>query len=317
MDSIACQQASFAASRRIPMTPNCISSRSVLLASFLLAFATAPTLDAQSRPRLLLTNDNGISDRGLTALAEVLARSHDVFVVASDRDRSGAASAITAVQRGELRAVPQTLRAPDGRPIPAWAVDGTPGDCVLLGLSGLLDPLPELVVSGINGGANLADEWIASGTIGAARVAAYIGLPAVAVSGLDDDDPAALAAATEWVARLVEARIPHLLPRGTYLTVSLPERVEAGGGVEVVARARGAATLAFTVSPDDPELWHAAFRPNAPAPGTDVAAWAAGKVAVVPMRVGEDVPDPAAVLRGVELPAWPPPTAETRDDGRR
>lgn len=263
---------------------------------------------ASESSRVLVTNDNGIDDRGLLALAETLARSHDVVVVAPDRDRSGASSAVTAVQRGELRARPRTLRAPDGRPLRAWAVDGTPGDCVLLGLSGLLADPPELVVSGINGGANLGDEWIASGTIGAARVAAYAGLPAVAVSGLDDDDPEALAAATEWVAQLVEAGIPGAMPRGTYLTVSLPERI-AAGGVAVVARARATVTLTFTVSPDDPELWRVALRPNAPAAGTDVAAWAAGRVVVVPMRVGEDVPDPEAALQGLELPVWPPRTS--------
>jgi 5'-nucleotidase len=295
-----------------------MTTRSAGFACFLVCtFSFSATSAGAAGSRILLTNDNGIDDRGLTALAEVLARSHEVFVVAPDRDRSGAASAITAVQRGELRASPRPLRGPGGRTIEAWAVDGTPGDCVLLGLSGLLPEPPELVVSGINGGANLADEWIASGTIGAVRVAAYLGLPAVAISGVDDDDAAALAAATEWVVRLVDGGGWRSLRRGVYLTVSLPERIEPSGGVEVVRRARGAGTLAFASAPEDSNRWLVSLHPGAPASGTDVAAWAAGRVAVVAMRVGEDVDDPAAALHGLALPAWPPAAAPAARGGAR
>ena len=75
-----------------------------------------------------------------------------------------------------------------GEGIEAFAVDGTPGDCVALALTGLMTDPPDLVISGINGGANVGAEWLFSGTIGAARVAS-LGVPAVAVSGLDDDLP--------------------------------------------------------------------------------------------------------------------------------
>ena len=121
---------------------------------------------------ILVTNDDGIHSAGLRVLARSLQPLGRVVVVAPDRERSAVSHALTL--HSPLRAVEQ---------LPGWwAVDGTPTDCVNLGIHGLLREKPDLVVSGINLGANLGDDLTYSGTVAAAMEATLMGVPAMAVS---------------------------------------------------------------------------------------------------------------------------------------
>lgn len=96
-------------------------------------------------------------------------------------------------------------------------------DCILLALKGLMkDNPPDLVISGINGGPNLGFDWLASGTIGAARIAAYWGVPSIAVSGMKEEIPGALDAAVNWVVKLSQSDLVRQLKPIQYLTVSIP-----------------------------------------------------------------------------------------------
>lgn len=121
---------------------------------------------------ILVTNDDGIHAPGIVALAESLQVLGQVMVVAPDRDRSAIGHALTL--NSPLRA--DELR--DG----VFAVDGTPTDCVNLGIHGLFPAVPDLVVAGINKGANLGDDITYSGTVCAAMEATLMGVPALAVS---------------------------------------------------------------------------------------------------------------------------------------
>ncbi len=179
----------------------------------------APGEQADDRPRVLITNDNGIDDPKIVALARAFAERAETWVVAPAEDRSGTGSSLKIVRAGAISVERRDL----GPGIEAFAVDGYPADCVLVGIGALLgDRPPTLVVSGINGGANVGAEWMFSGTVGAARVAAFAGFPALAVSGLDDDIPGAVDAAVDWVVRFSEHRVVRELSHGEYLTVSLP-----------------------------------------------------------------------------------------------
>ena len=154
--------------------------------------------------RVLITNDNGIEDVATQALARGFARSADVVLVASNEDRSGTSNLMTFTRTGRF----VVERRDIGEGVRAWALDGYPADCVVFAVAGpMADALPDLVVSGINGGANMADEWFGSGTIGAARTAAFLGIPAIAVSGVEDDDPDAVTAVVDWVLRLSRSGI--------------------------------------------------------------------------------------------------------------
>ena len=122
--------------------------------------------------RILLSNDDGYQSRGLAVLADTLAAIAEVTVVAPDRDRSGASNSLT-LER------PIRARVAENGFI---RVDGTPTDCVHLAITGLLDAEPDMVVAGVNAGANLGDAVLYSGTVAAATEGRFLGFPAMAVS---------------------------------------------------------------------------------------------------------------------------------------
>lgn len=121
---------------------------------------------------IFVTNDDGIESAGLKALADALESLDEVYIVAPDRERSGVGMAITLNR--PLRAAQVANRA--------YAVDGTPVDCVDLGVSALLPERPKLLVSGINHGQNLGQDLHFSGTVAAAKKGTFLGIPSIAVS---------------------------------------------------------------------------------------------------------------------------------------
>jgi 5'-nucleotidase len=122
--------------------------------------------------RILISNDDGYLAPGLAILAECLARVADVVVVAPERDRSGSSNSLTLDRPLRLR------RAANG----FYFVNGTPTDCVHLAVTGMLDTQPDMVVSGINSGANMGDDTLYSGTVAAATEGFLLGIPSIAVS---------------------------------------------------------------------------------------------------------------------------------------
>ena len=122
--------------------------------------------------RILVSNDDGYFAPGITVLAEALAKRADVTVVAPERDRSGASNSLTLDRPLSVR------RAPNGY----MFVNGTPTDCVHLAVTGLLEALPDVIVSGINYGANMGEDTIYSGTVAAATEGFLLGIPSVAIS---------------------------------------------------------------------------------------------------------------------------------------
>ena len=122
--------------------------------------------------RILLSNDDGYFAPGLACLAQALAEVAEVVVVAPERNRSGASNSLTLDRPLNLR------RAQNG----FYYVNGTPTDCVHLAVTGMLDTEPDMVISGINSGANMGDDTIYSGTVAAATEGFLLGIPALAVS---------------------------------------------------------------------------------------------------------------------------------------
>jgi 5'-nucleotidase len=166
--------------------------------------------------RVLLTNDDGIHAPGLWALHQAFATRHQVTVVAPDRERSAVGHGITLHQpvRFENTRVNGSQNG--------FSVSGTPADCVKLGLAELLDPPPELVVSGINPGANVGINVNYSGTVAAAKEAAMAGIPAMAVSIIAPGDRHVDAAARFAESLSLQVK-GWRLPRGTFLNVNFPD----------------------------------------------------------------------------------------------
>lgn len=181
--------------------------------------------------RILVTNDDGYLALGIRVLADALRTVGSVEVVAPDREQSATSHSLTMHH-------PLRVRNPEER---LAVVDGTPTDCVMLAVGELLDERPDVVVSGINHGANLGDDVLYSGTVAAAMEATILGIPAIAVShvGREHDD---LAAWREPVARLIGNMLAQPgFPDETLLNVNLPPvPPDEVKGVQVTTLARRA-----------------------------------------------------------------------------
>ncbi|MEM8681170.1 MAG: 5'/3'-nucleotidase SurE [Planctomycetota bacterium] len=280
----------------------------------LLAVATLSADEMNmNRPRILVTNDNGIDDPKVIALARGLSSQAEVWLVAPDSDQSGIGAHLTVPRTRKLDAEPRDID-PE---ITAFAVKGTPGDCVVFALSALMaDNPPDLVISGINGGPNLGTDWLYSGTIGAARVAAYGGVPAVAVSGLDDDLPGAVDAAVAWVVKLSGSDAVKSLRSGEYLTVSLPRiPPEEIRGVKYVDRdPRLPVPQWVQRGKTSWELVGMEVTKTSPSADADRIAVEQGYIAVVPMSINEVESDRLRELkRHQAVPAWKVVRPASRD----
>ena len=161
--------------------------------------------------KILISNDDGYQAPGILCLADALSSIADITVVAPDRNRSGASNSLTL--DNPVRAV----HTESG----AISVDGTPTDSVHLAITGLLKEEPDMVVSGINAGANLGDDVLYSGTVAAAMEGRFLGLPAIAISMVGENIEH-----YKTAARVIVDVVQHLhhepLPADTILNINVP-----------------------------------------------------------------------------------------------
>jgi 5'-nucleotidase len=165
--------------------------------------------------KILLTNDDGIYSKGIETLFHALSFEHEVSVVAPETEQSAVGHAITILEPLRVNRVNRNGR------FFGYALRGTPADCVKIAVSELLDQAPEMVVSGINIGANVGVDVIYSGTVSAATEAAVLGIPSIAVS-IDSFAPDSLSGAAEFIPKLVALAAKEGLPPGVCLNVNVP-----------------------------------------------------------------------------------------------
>ena len=161
---------------------------------------------------ILVSNDDGYLSPGIEVLASALQKWGRVSVVAPDRDRSGVSHALTLDRPLSVQVTQNGFHR----------VNGTPSDCVHLGLTGLLDSKPDMVISGINHGPNLGDDVLYSGTVAAAMEGRFMGYPAIAVS-INSFSPSHLDSAAWAVNGLLERLENDELPKDTILNVNVPD----------------------------------------------------------------------------------------------
>lgn len=226
--------------------------------------------------RLLLSNDDGVHAPGLKALYDALTKHANLRVVAPDRDRSGASNSLTLSR-------PLAMTALDSG---FYSVDGTPADCVYLGVNGVWDEKPDLVISGINHGGNLGDDVLYSGTVAAAMEGRNLGMSAIAMSLCGQTH---FATAGHLAASLVGAVDQLSLPPRTLLNVNVPDVPwDEVKGVKVTRLGyRGPAEQPLAVK--DPRgrtrYWIAPVAANADdGDDTDFAAVEAGFVSITPLQ---------------------------------
>lgn len=267
-----------------------------------------PAVTAQATPwfgRVLITNDDGVDTPQIIALARAFAEVAEVTVVAPLGNCSGSTNYISAFQRHEVAVEEREM----GENITAWGVDGFPGDCVLLALTGIMaDARPDLVVSGVNSGPNLADAYLASGTIGAARLAAQHGVPAIAFSNLDPKDKDMMEAVPRWCVQFAASEVAQRLQPGQYLSVNFPDGPAADvKGVRWAEPGLEVFHDAFEQGETDEKgriIWKQRwwFDDGEQPEGRDVALQRAGWITVTPMRLGDL--DRLRLEQAAPLPQW-------------
>jgi len=187
-----------------------------------------------STPLILVTNDDGVHAPGIKALAAGLASLGTVHVVAPDREVSACAQSLTLKHPLRAERVDERVHA----------VDGTPADCVNLALVKLLPRRPDLVVSGINRGANMGEDVFYSGTVGGAREGTFFGVPSIAMSlAVREAKDLDFAPAAAFAARLAGLVLSKGLPERTLLNVNVPPGTPAGVAVTVQGRREHEGTI--------------------------------------------------------------------------
>lgn len=230
--------------------------------------------------QFLISNDDGISSEGIQVLSEAVRTLGRVTIVAPDQNRSGASNSLTLESPIRIKELEEGV----------FRVAGTPSDCVHIALTGLLEKDPDMVISGINDGANLGDDVIYSGTVAAAMEGRFLGLPAVAVSLVYDDGEAHYATAGEAVVRLVRQLLEDPLPADTILNVNVPNLAwEEIRGFEVTRlghRHRAEPTIKTDDPRGRPMYWIGPAGAEQDAgPGTDFDAVRRGFISVTPIHV--------------------------------
>lgn len=228
---------------------------------------------------ILLSNDDGYFSPGLAALASVLGELATITVVAPERDRSGSSNSLTLDR-------PLSVRQADSG---FFYVNGTPTDCVHIAMTGLLDQRPDMVVSGINDGANMGDDTIYSGTVAAATEGHLLGVPAIAFSLTERGYPHLDSIAS--VARDIVAHFfTNPLPASTLLNVNLPALPKdkmKGLQVTRLGKRHHAEPVIQSENPRGDKIYWIGPAGSAreAGPGTDFHATDSGFVSITPLRM--------------------------------
>ncbi len=228
---------------------------------------------------ILLSNDDGYTATGLVKLARALAARAKITVVAPDRNRSGASNSLTLDRPLRVNRVENGF----------YRVDGTPTDCVHLAVTGLLEEEPDMVIAGINHGANLGDDVLYSGTVAAATEGRFLGLPAIAVS-LAGEQARHFDTAVEVVLRLFDHILANPLPADTILNVNVPdvamEEIRGFRSTRLGQRHKAEPVIKDMDPRGRTIFWVGPAGPEQDAgPGTDFHAIRQGYVSVTPLQI--------------------------------
>ena len=229
--------------------------------------------------RILLSNDDGYFAPGLACLAEALSAIAEVTVVAPERDRSGASNSLTLDRPLHLH------KAHNG----FYYVNGTPTDCVHLAVTGMLDTLPDMVVSGINAGANMGDDTIYSGTVAAATEGFLLGIPSLAVS-LNSASSKNFSTAARVAADMVQRFKDNKFHEPVLLNINVPDiSYEELKGMEVTRlgrRHKAEAVVKSQTPRGETVYWVGAAGPAQDAgEGTDFFSIQHDRVSLTPLQI--------------------------------
>jgi 5'-nucleotidase len=248
--------------------------------------------------RILVTNDDGIHGPGLAAL-ETIARaiSDDVYVVAPDEERSGAGHSLTLSNPLRYRQIEKRR----------FEVSGTPTDCVVMAVRKIMPAMPDLILSGVNRGSNIADDVTYSGTIAAAMEGTQLGIKSIAMSQITGmyGNGESFAVAEKFGVEIVRRLISMNFGPGVLMNVNYPDcRPDEVAGIDVTMQGKRDQNFLLVDERKDgrgnPYYWigFARERGNPPA-GTDIAAVFNKRISVTPLHMNLTQIDALEALRGV------------------
>ena len=242
-------------------------------------FFVSPSLHYWVDMRILLSNDDGYFSPGIECLARALSQVAEITVVAPERDRSGASNSLTLDRPLSLK------RAANGY----YHVNGTPTDCVHLAVTGMLDELPDMVVSGINHGANMGDDTIYSGTVAAATEGFLLGVPSLAVS-LCSKSGEHFETAARVALELVQLIQRQAVSEPLLLNVNVPDvpyDLLRGMVVTRLGKRHKAEAVVRTLSPRNETVYWvgAAGEAQGAGEGTDFYAVSKHQVSITPLQI--------------------------------
>jgi 5'-nucleotidase len=228
---------------------------------------------------ILVSNDDGYLAEGIEVLAQALSKHFNVQVVAPDRNQSATSHSLT------LRVPLRAQRQSNG----FVSVEGTPTDCVHLAVNGVLDNIPDMVVSGINDGPNLGDDVLYSGTVAAAIEGRFLGLPAIAVS-MGSSRPKHFETAGRIAAELIVRIQSHPLDENSILNINVPdvpyELLKGIKATRLGSRHKSEGVIQQQDPRGEKVYWLGPAGPEADAgPGTDFHAVKNGFVSVTPLQI--------------------------------
>lgn len=230
-----------------------------------------------TRPRILVTNDDGVFSEGIERLAAALSAVGEVFTVAPDQEKSAAGHSLTLDHPLRAKLIGENR----------WSVDGTPTDCVNWGLLHLLkDARPKLLFSGINVGLNLGDDVTYSGTVSAAFEGTLMGVPSVAISQ-EIETGFTFDAAAAFAARFARRLLEEPLPPGTLVNVNVPAGAPKGVKVVKLGKRRYGEAVIEKIDPRGrPYYWIGSTPPSGELQeGTDLSAVAEKYISMTPLHL--------------------------------
>lgn len=228
--------------------------------------------------RILISNDDGYLSKGITILAEHLAKIAEITVVAPDRNCSGASNSLTLDRPLSVR------KAENG----FFYVNGTPTDCVHVALTGLMSTMPDLVISGINDGANMGDDTIYSGTVAAAMEGHLLNIPSFAIS-MSQHDATHFETAAKITVELVQHYVNNCFSSPALLNVNVPDVTYDQLKGKVITRLgkrhKAEPVIQLLTPRGEKAYWiGAAGQPNDGGEGTDFYAVSNNQVSITPIR---------------------------------
>ncbi len=229
--------------------------------------------------RILLSNDDGYFAPGLNILAQHLAPLAEITIVAPERNRSGASNSLTLDRPLRVRKTGEN----------AYYVDGTPTDCVHIALTGLMKDLPDMVISGINDGANMGDDTIYSGTVAAAMEGYLLDIPSIAIS-MSQHNSTHFETAAKVAVELVQKHLKNAFKSPALLNVNVPDipydQLKGKVITRLGKRHKAEPVMQLKTPRGETVYWvGAAGQPNDGGEGTDFYAVANNQVSISPIQV--------------------------------